>query len=565
MTDSTGRRWPVRALHPGGLAVATLFAVLAMTPSLMPRSWVFQGVVSGISAAIGYGVGVLLAWLLRRSARWRRLLEAVDARLPARARPWLAAGLVLVALAAVLVMLGVSARWQQQLNLAMGMPVTTTPGWLRTAVVLVVMFVLLLAAARGVRWLVHRLARVLRRRLRLPRFVAGLVAAGAVGALLIVVLNDVVLSRALSAADQVFKAANTEDHPGVHRPTAATRSGSPASLVDWDTLGREGRRFVAGGPTAAQLAASPAGAVAEPVRVYVGLDGAPDAEARAERAVAELERTGGFDRAVLLVVTTTGSGWVNEEAVLPLELIHGGDVATVSTQYSYLPSWISFLVDRGRANVEAEALLTAVEERLAAIPEPNRPALLVYGESLGSYGSANVFTSLADVRARTDGALWVGPPHSNELWRSLVDWRDPGTRQVEPVFADGLVVRFADAVDDVEEPPTPWMNPRVLFLQHRSDPIVWWTPELMLSRPDWVSEQPPGQEPVLTWYPFVTFWQVTVDMVNSTDVPDGHGHTYDGQLADAWLQVAAPEGWDGSDTAALHAALRLRPSVPDLG
>ena len=33
-----------------------------MPPSLLPRGWVLQGVIAGVTAAIGYGVGVALAW-----------------------------------------------------------------------------------------------------------------------------------------------------------------------------------------------------------------------------------------------------------------------------------------------------------------------------------------------------------------------------------------------------------------------------------------------------------------------------------------------------------------------
>ena len=48
-----------------GVWVALVFACLAFTPSLLPRSAVLQGVVCGISAAIGYGVGVAGAWTWR--------------------------------------------------------------------------------------------------------------------------------------------------------------------------------------------------------------------------------------------------------------------------------------------------------------------------------------------------------------------------------------------------------------------------------------------------------------------------------------------------------------------
>ena len=36
-----------------------------MTPSLLPRGALFQGLVSGVSGAIGYGLGVFSVWLVR--------------------------------------------------------------------------------------------------------------------------------------------------------------------------------------------------------------------------------------------------------------------------------------------------------------------------------------------------------------------------------------------------------------------------------------------------------------------------------------------------------------------
>ena len=60
-----GRRF--RYTLPGAW-VALVFACLAFTPSLLPRSALLQGVVCGISAAIGYGVGVVGAWTWRAFA-----------------------------------------------------------------------------------------------------------------------------------------------------------------------------------------------------------------------------------------------------------------------------------------------------------------------------------------------------------------------------------------------------------------------------------------------------------------------------------------------------------------
>lgn len=554
VTDPAGRsrgpawqRW-ARApgdragLHPLGLGVAAFVVAWSMTPSLVPRDWLFQGLVSGITGAIGYGLGVLVAALTRRTraAGWLRERPAA-----LRAAGW--GLLVVVVVATVVVMTVAAARWQRDLGALIGTDAPATEAYLRTVPVLVVVLAVLLGAARGLRVLARGLARLLRRWVRLPAPVAGAVAVLVVAVAVLALLQDVVAKQAFALADASFEAANEVTPEDLDPPTDPLRSGSAASLSSWDTLGSEGQTFVTGGPT--DLAT-------DPVRVYVGLDADDTAQARADRAVAELERTGAFDRAVLAVVTTTGSGWVNDTAPTTLELMHDGDTAVVATQYSYLPSWVSFLVDRERAQEAAQTLFDAVHARWAQLPEASRPRLLVYGESLGSQGSETAFGSLADIRDRTDGVLWVGPPNSNQLWGELVERRDPGSPEVLPTYADGLVVRFAGEAQDVTRPDTPWLDPRVLYLQHASDPIVWWSPELIWSRPAWLSD-PRGRDvlPAMSWFPLVTFWQVTADMAHSQSVPDGHGHNYDALVVDGWVSLAAPPGWTAADTAALHEAV----------
>ena len=549
------RRAPL-GLHPAGLVVGTAWALLAMTPSLVPRNWLFQGVVSGISAAVGYGVGVALVWLAARSQRWRQLAEWVRCRVPPSARRAVQVTLLVAAPVAVLVMLVVAARWQREISVLTGMDRPATSGWLRAAPVLFAVAALLLYAARGVRALARLVARVLRRWLRLPRQTATVLGAVVVGLLVAVAVDDVLLRRALSVADASFSGLDAETYPGVQQPQRPTRSGSPGSLVPWETLGREGRAFVAGGPAPEELAPAATRTPLDPIRVYAGLASAPSAQERADLAVAELERTGAFDRAVVAIVTTTGTGWVNPRAPQALELMYGGDTAVVATQYSYLPSWLSFLVDRSRSEEAGRLLFDAVHARMDQLPEDTQPRLLVYGESLGSQGSEAAFTTLSDIRAQADGVLWVGPPNSNRLWRALVERRDPGTLEVEPVYSGGRVVRFTDDSGDLTRPPTPWYPPRVLYLQHASDPIVWWSPDLLLARPDWLVE-PRGDDvsPAMGWYPVVTFWQVTADLTHSQSVPDGHGHNYNNLILDGWAAVGAPPGWTEADTARVRAAL----------
>ncbi|QIK66398.1 hypothetical protein G7072_08535 [Nocardioides sp. HDW12B] len=62
--------------------------------------------------------------------------------------------------------------------------------------------------------------------------------------------------------------------------------------------------------------------------------------------------------------TTTGTGWVEPASLGSFEYIAGGDTASVAVQYSYLPSWLSFLVDQDRARAAGRALFDAVYEPL---------------------------------------------------------------------------------------------------------------------------------------------------------------------------------------------------------
>jgi len=488
-----------------------------------------------------------------RTDTGRRLVPRVAARVPESVRRAAWPALLVVAGLALLVALAIGAGRQRELAVLVGTGPPGVVGYLRAAPVAVAVVAVAIALVRLARHTDHVLARGLRRFAHLPRRIAAAVAVVLLVVIAVTLVNSVALRTALAVADAAFDGVNAETYPGDVPPVSPTRSGSPASSVPWGSLGREGRAFVVGGRPAAELAAASARPAREPVRVYVGLESAPDAAARAELAVAELERTGAFSRAVLAVVTTTGTGWVDDPVSDDLELIQGGDTAIVATQYSYLPSWLSFLVDGGRADEEGRQLFDAVHNRIAAMPPGvPRPRLVTFGESLGSQGSEAAFSSLADVRAQAEGALWVGPPHGNRLFSQLVERRDPGTREVAPTYADGLVVRFGGGPATARiggSPPTPWIAPHLLYLQHPSDPVVRWTPALLWSRPDWLVE-PRGDDVLgaMSWYPVVTFWQVTVDPAAATSVPDGHGHVYASEMLDGWVAVATPDGWTPTDT-----------------
>jgi uncharacterized membrane protein len=258
---------------------------------------------------------------------------------------------------------------------------------------------------------------------------------------------------------------------------------APGRLVSWESLGRQGRYIAGTGPSAAEIAAFTGSPATEPIRAYAGTLSAAEVEERAELAVADLERAGGFDRGNLLVATTTGSGWLDGGAVDSFEYLTGGDSAVVAMQYSYLPSWLSYLVDQKKARQAGRELFDAVYDRWSRLPPADRPELFVFGLSLGSFGGETAFSGEYDLRNRTAGALFAGPPNFNILYREFTDDQDPGSREVEPVYRGGRTVRFTnDVVAGVAPAAAPWEGTRVLYLQHPSDPIVWWGPSLVWDR-----------------------------------------------------------------------------------
>jgi len=125
-----------------------------------------------------------------------------------------------------------------------------------------------------------------------------------------------------------------------------------------------------------------------------------------------------------------------------------------------------------------------------------------------------------------------------------------------PIYDKGENARFVARPDNLSRPPDPWSHPRVVYLQHASDPIAWWNVDLLFSEPDWLKE-PRGYDLSgrMQWIPVVTFLQVSADMAVAVDVPDGHGHVYVRDVADGWAAVLQPPGWTPEKTEKLRPLL----------
>ena len=435
----------------------------------------------------------------------------------------------------------------------------TLPMLIVTAILLLVLVLFGRLIGRGVERLYRFNARHFPQPVAIPLTIVLLAFFGGV------VAKDAIVDSFSDWANSAFSTVDDSTTAGTVQPTAATVSGSPDSDVPWDTLGQQGRDFVAQATSTEKMAefAGPGADPMEPIRVYVGLKSADDAEARADLAVQELERTGAFDREVLVVATSTGTGWIDPDAAEALEMMYQGDDAIVSMQYSYLPSWISTLLDKQKAQDAGSALYNAVWERWKQLPEDDRPQLVAFGLSLGAFGGESAFvggdarSSAANMVERTQGALWYGSPNETEMWRQFTNAREAGSPYWEPVIDGGTTVRFDNRGPDPNDLPASWDEPRVLFFSHPSDPVTYWDYDWWWSKPGWMDE-PRGHDVAQkgNWFPIVTGTQGVFDLMAGFGAPPGYGHDYRLDYVDGWSQVAPPDGWTDADSTRLEQFLQ---------
>lgn len=527
-----------------GLLLGTLCFALSLAPSLLPRTFAFQGIVSGLSLALGYGVGRLGGWL------WAYM------GLPSRAPHATRIHVAVVGVTCVIIAVASSARataWQNELRTLMGMPEAAGVRPIAVALVATAVFVILHVLGR----LIGRFMRTMIRWLDriMPRRVAIVFGVLLAGWLLIAFTNGLVVSRLLALVDGSYRQLDELVTDDLAPPTEPARAGSATSLLNWRDLGAQGRRFVSSGPRSAAITAFHDTLAREPVRVYVGLHAAPTPQERARLALAELQRAGGFERAVLLLATPTGTGWLDPAAIEPLEVMHRGDVATVSAQYSYLPSPIALLTEAPLGEEMARALFEAIYGHWTTLPRDARPRLFLHGLSLGALNADRSFDLYDIMPDPFDGALWVGPPFRTESWARITERRDPASPAWRPRFRDGSVVRVMTQHGGLEAGGSRWGPPRIAYLQYGSDPVTFFTLGSFVRRPDWLqAPRAPDVSPKLRWVPIVTAIQLAADIAAGAEAaPLGYGHNFAPRdYITAWAAIAAPEGWTPDDTRRLQ-------------
>ena len=521
----------------GVIAALAMYAV-SVSPSLMARSWAWHAVASGILVACGYVAGVVVQNVAQLVIRLTGLTISASEPVELGFRIGIGALFALWWLYAVIQ----SYRRARKAAALVNMPGETFGEYLLgTAGAVVVSWMLLriVGALNGLCWML-----IASLDAHMPRPAAIVVSMVILFAIMFFLTSKVILRGGIGFFRRKAEQLNMRTARGIYQPVVPERSASPASSVTWESVGGQGRVFLGRGPSRLDIAQVCGGEAMEPIRVYSGMPtGGSGIEQAAATVVAELHRTGAFDRAVILIAASTGSGWVDEWQVQPLEFLTRGNCATASLQYSYVPSALNWLTGLEPAQEASAALFAAVRAELDLMDEADRPALFVCGESLGAFASQSVFESFEDVLARVDGALWVGTPAFTPMHAALTAARHKGSPEVAPVVNNGRRARFVNEPSDLRtdlygRELGPWGFPRVVYAQHPSDPVVWWTNKLIWTQPDWLRERA-GRDVSLNveFTRFATYIQVLADLPVAGTAPGGHGHTYHEELIPLWRGI----------------------------
>jgi uncharacterized membrane protein len=361
--------------------------------------------------------------------------------------------------------------------------------------------------------------------------------------------------------------------------TTSSVSGHADSLVPWTALGREGRRHVLAYVRPEPLADPPPGALdlsistvmgqpakQTPAHVYVSLDSAPTAAERVDLALKEMERVGAFDRSLIMLISPTGSGYVNYVATAAASYLTLGDVATVTLQYSKRPSPLSLSKVKG-AREQNRQLWLKILQRLHDKPGP-RPRVVVFGESLGAHTSQDVFLhwgTMGPEALGIDRGIWIGTPYGSG-WKHEIT--GPERLEVDQ-GAVAVVNDFAQLEGLGEECRR---NLRFVLVSHDNDGVTKFGADLLTTAPRWLGPDRPqaadvpgasprGIPPSMRWRPITTFFQSLIDMKNA-QIPGAYkawAHDYRPDLARFISEIfglpATPE-----QLVAIEAALEARES-----
>lgn len=319
-------------------------------------------------------------------------------------------------------------------------------------------------------------------------------------------------------------------------PTSAFVSGSRQSLVGWGSLSIQGRRHIGTRLTTKDISSTlgiKQTDTKEPIRIYVGLDSAENENARVELALAELERTNAFSRKYLVIISPTGTGYVNYVMSDSVEYMSGGDCAQVTLQYSKRPSPLSLDL-RDEGHIQYRMLINGIKNKILTMPVSKRPKLVLFGESLGAWTSQDAFMYEGTdgfIANQIDKCLWIGTP-------ALSKWKEFALSN-KTLNTDTSLIGVFDNYSEYERLTKSQKSKLKFFMiTHYNDPVARFTTRLLVQAPDWLQEdakRPPTIPSSALFKVPGTFVQTLVDMKNALKpIPGqfvGTGHDYRADLA----------------------------------
>lgn len=532
-----------------GIILAVLFFSLSLSPSLVPRPFELQGILSGFMLGIGYALGFILVqiwayfqlpFLKDKSIKVARVLTIV------------------ISLSLYLYSLYFSNNWQNELRHLMGLAPTESEAHLFITLISLVVSLCILFLIRSL--LIVFIS--IKRRLKniIPHRIATALSVIFLSITVFFFTNNFLISKVLVALDSAYLLVDENLESEVPTPKNTLSTGSSDSEIPWNSLGITGQNFITNGPTKADLTAYFKEEALHPIRVYVGLRSKETATQRAKLALKELIRVKAFERSKLIIATPTGTGWIDPLSIDTLEYLHKGDTATVTMQYSYLPSWLTLLVDPSSTKASSAALYNEIHQYWSELPKETRPEVFLFGLSLGALGAETSINLATIINNPINGALFVGSPFASSISPLLTRNRNEGSLQRLPVIRDSSMVRYMAQEPIAEYKDITWGPMRFLYIQYASDPVVFLSENLYRKEPDWMKEKRAFDvSDSFIWLPIITFFQVLFDIPMADKAPRGSAHNYSASsYIEGWIEISQPKGWSEIKTQHLKKYFLLR-------
>ena len=289
----------------------------------------------------------------------------------------------------------------------------------------------------------------------------------------------------------------------------------------------------------------------EPLRVYVGLNSAETAEQRAELALAELIRVGAFGRAVLVIATPTGTGWVDPAGLGRSRSCIVAMSRRSRCDISSLPSWLSLLIEPDYGADTARAVFHVVYDYWRTLPRSGGRAFICSG--LASAHGIPTCRRISSTSSRTPIKVRSGwaPPGQRDLAQGDRDaWsREPG---LAAAFSRRIALPLYYPAQRTQHQHALGADPHSLFAVPLRPDCFFRDPLLASARLDESTESPDVASEI-RWIPVVTFVQQICDMMTATTTPRGVGHVYAAaHYLDGWIAVTEPQGWNEDGLARLR-------------